>query len=87
MLNGFSAESAAEYLCARLLVPHVLLFERYFVTTQELPKFVLKSDLEMVIRLILDVSNECLDLRLPHRETAVPALPSELFYTLGLNPS
>ena len=66
MLNGLSAESAAEYLCARFSIPHVLLFERYFVTTQELPKFVLKSDLEMVIRLILDVSNECLDLRLPH---------------------
>ena len=83
MQNAFSAESAAEYLRARLSIPQVLFVETHFVTTQELPKLVLKSELEMVIRLIFDVSNECLDLRLPHRKTAIPALPIT-FRCLGL---
>jgi hypothetical protein len=35
----------------------------------------------------LDVSKERLDLGLPHRKTAIPALPGELFDALGFNPS
>ena len=36
-------------------VPDVAFVERYLVTTQELAKFGLKSHLEVVIRLVLDV--------------------------------
>jgi hypothetical protein len=41
MQNAFNAESAAEYLRARLSIPQVLFVETDFVTTQELPKFLL----------------------------------------------
>jgi hypothetical protein len=54
---------------------------------QELTEFVLKSDLQMVIRLVLDVANQSFDLGLTHLKAAVTALPIKLFNSLGFNPA
>jgi len=38
-------------------IPNIALVEIYFITVQELTEFVLKSDLQMVIRLVPDLAN------------------------------
>jgi len=67
-------------------IPNIAFVEFDLVTSQKLAVFVLKTDLHVMIRLVLDVVDQFFDLRLAHRKTSVAALPGKLFNALRFNP-
>jgi hypothetical protein len=67
-------------------IPNVPLIERNMILLKKRAHFVLKTPLAVVRLLLVDITNQCANIRRPNGKQSIPTLPCEPGNTLVLHP-